>query len=99
MARTSRSALFPLQLRSRRTALLFGKTVGAFTDLLQGPFKLLQFHWRDVLEGASDECGVPAKEWNKHLPSFFSQRHRSHPAIGTALDPADKPLLVQAIHR
>jgi hypothetical protein len=42
---------------------------------------------------------VPAKERGKHLASFLSQRHRSEPAFGTALDTADKPLFVEGDRR
>lgn len=48
------------RLSKLRITLLFGKTFGAFTDLLQHPFKLLQFFWREVLECTFDECPVPA---------------------------------------
>jgi len=78
--------------------LLFGKTFGTFTDLLQHPFNLLQFFRRDVLERTFDECRVPAKERDEHFPPFFSQRHRSDSPIRAALDTADESLLVQAIH-
>jgi hypothetical protein len=73
---------------------LFGKTGGAFADLLKYQLKLLQFFWRDILERTSDECGVPAKERDKRFPSFFSQRNRSDPTIPAALYATDEPLLV-----
>src|SRR5580692_6189890 len=82
-----------------RTTFLFGETFCTFTDLLKYQFKLLQFFWRDILEGTFDDCRVPAKERDKHLPAFFSQRHGSDPTISAALYATDKPLLVQTIHR
>lgn len=74
--------------------LLFGKTFCTFTDLLKYQFNLLQFFGRDIMEGTFDERNVPTKKRDKHLPSFFSQGHRSDPPIGAALDTGDEPLLV-----
>jgi hypothetical protein len=79
----------PPDLSKLRVTLLSGKTFGTFTDLLRHPFKLLQLFRRDVLERTFDECGVPAKERDKHFPSFISQRHCSDSPIGATLDTAD----------
>ena len=59
------------RLSKLRITLRFGETPGAFTDLLHDRFKSLQLFRRNVLKHPFDECRVPAKERNKHLPSFF----------------------------
>ena len=82
-----------------RMALLIGKTFRTFTDLLKHQFQPLEFLWRDILESALDECGMPTKERDECLPPFFSERHRPNPTIFAALYAADKALLVQTIHR
>src|SRR5580698_10210023 len=93
------SAVFPVVLIRASPfdssgAGFFGKTFGTFTDLLKYEFELLQLFRRDVLKHPFDERRVPAKERSKHLPSFFSQRHRSHPPIASLLYATDQPLLV-----
>jgi hypothetical protein len=40
---------------------------------------LLQLFRRDVLEGALNESGVPAEEWDEHFTPLFSHGHDFYP--------------------
>jgi hypothetical protein len=80
-------------------AVVFSKTFRTLTDLFKDQLNLLQLFYRDTLEGTFAECCVSAKEWDEHLPTFFSQGLCPYPTIFTALHPADKVLLAWTIHR
>jgi hypothetical protein len=82
------------QSSSSKLTLLFSKAFRTPAELLQHHFKLLQFFRGDILEGALDDSGVPAKDREEHLPSFFRQRHRPDPPIRTTLFAADQTFLV-----
>ena len=63
------------------------------------PLGVVQFEVFHGVQHTLDECRVPPKERDEHLPSLFCQRDGSDPPILAALYPTDKPLFVETIDR